>query len=249
MNWLKKNKKIIFRLLLLLFSIIFLSLLVFLIFYLTGIIEFNDGFSFNIELFDGIKGYWRSYLVFLLLQIIFTTLLCFAPGGSMAFILLGVALFGASWETFLLCFSGVILSSILMDILGRFGGTKVIIKLIGEDDYNKALKILTEKGSVYLPVCYILPVFPDDALCMIAGMIKIKFWLHLLYIVLCRGIGVATIVFGISIIPFNTFTTLWDWLVCGAVLLVYICLILFIARKIDLFLSKRLKNKQNKEDK
>ena len=249
MNWLKKNKKIIFRLLLLLFSIIFLSLLVFLIFYLTGVIEFNDGFSFNIELFDGIKGYWWSYLVFLLLQVIFTTLLCFAPGGSMAFILLGVALFGASWETFLLCFSGVVLSSILMDILGRFGGTKMIIKLIGEDDYNKALKILTEKGSVYLPVMYIMPVFPDDALCMIAGMIKIKFWLHLLYIVLCRGIGVATIVFGISIIPFNTFTTLWDWLVCGAVLLVYICLILFIARKIDLFLSKRLKNKQNKEDK
>ena len=184
MNWLKKNKKIIFRLLLLLFSIIFLSLLVFLIFYLTGVIEFNDGFSFNIELFDGIKGYWWSYLVFLLLQVIFTTLLCFAPGGSMAFILLGVALFGASWETFLLCFSGVVLSSILMDILGRFGGNKMIIKLIGEDDYNKALKILTEKGSVYLPVMYIMPVFPDDALCMIAGMIKIKFWLHLLYIVL-----------------------------------------------------------------
>lgn len=249
MNWLRKNKKTLFKVFLLFICIILISLSIFLIFYFTGIIKFDEGFSFNLDLFDEIKGHWWSYLVFLLLQVIFTTLLCFAPGGSMAFILLGVALFGATWETFLLCFSGVIISSILMDLIGRFGGSKIIIWLIGKETYNNALNILKEKGSVYLPIMYFLPVFPDDALCMVAGMIKIKFWLHLIYIILCRGVGVATIVFGISLIPFETFDTIWDWLVCGAVLLVYICLLLFIARKIDLFLSKRLKIKQDKESK
>lgn len=232
-------KKKIIRIVILLCALIFVSLLVFGVFCLTGIITLDNGISFNLEMFNAIKGHWWSYLVFLLLQVILTTLLCFAPGGSMAFILLGVALFGATWETFLVCFAGVIISSILMDLIGRYGGSKLIVKFIGEEDYKKALGIITEKGSVYLPIMYLLPIFPDDALCMCAGMIKIKFWLHLIYILLCRGIGVATIVFGISLIPFETFNSLYDYLVCGAVLIVYIALMLIVARKIDKYIEKK----------
>lgn len=243
MNWLKKNKKIIFRLLLLLFSIIFLSLLVFLIFYLTGIIEFNDGFSFNIELFDGIKGYWWSYLVFLLLQVIFTTLLCFAPGGSMAFILLGVALFGASWETFLLCFSGVIISSTIMYILGRFGGYKICAKLIGEDSMEKATKLIKEKGQVYYPVMMAIGGFPDDALVMIAGIIKMNFLYFALSTFIGRSIGVAFIVFGISLIPFETFTSIWDWIVCISIIAFWVIIVLFVCEKISKYLDKRRSKK------
>ena len=78
----------------------------------------------------------------------------------MTFILVGVAMFGATWQTFLLCFAGVITSSFLMDILGRFGGSKIIIKLIGEEDYLKAEKLIKEKGISYLPLFYLFPAFP-----------------------------------------------------------------------------------------
>ena len=162
----------------------------------------------------------------------------------MAFILVGVALFGASWETFLLCFAGVIASSFAMDLIGRFGGSKLIIKLIGEEDYLKAEKLIKEKGISYLPLFYIFPAFPDDCICMIAGMLKVNFLYHSICIILCRGIGVATIVFGISIIPFEDFTSLWDWIICLTVVVFWVIFAFYIATKINKWLENKRKTKQ-----
>lgn len=234
-------KKKVLKILLLLLGIILVSGVFFLILFLTGIIYWDNGFSFNLALFNTIKGYWWSWLAFLVLQVIFTTLLSFAPGGSMAFILVGVALFGATWQTFLLCFSGVIASSLAMDLIGRFGGSKIIKKLIGEEDYLKAENLIKEKGISYLPLFYLFPAFPDDAICMIAGVIKVNFWYHLISILLCRGIGVATIVFGISIIPFETFDSLWDWIICLTIICFWVIVAFYLATKINKWLEKRNK--------
>lgn len=234
-------KKKIIRIVILLSVVICISLAFFGVFLATGIITLDNGISFNLDLFKAIKGYWWSRLVFFLLQVAFTTLLSFAPGGSMAFILVGVALFGANYKTFLLCFAGVIVSSFLMDLIGRFGGSKIIIKLIGEGDYLKAEKLIKEKGISYLPLFYLFPFFPDDAICMLAGMLKVNFIYHAISILLCRGIGVATIVFGISIIPFETFTTLYDWLVCLTVIAFWVIVSFYIATKINKYIEKRKK--------
>ena len=234
-------KKKVLKILLLLLGVILVSGIFFLILFLTGIIYWDNGFSFNLTLFNAIRGYWCSWLVFLVLQVIFTTLLSFAPGGSMTFILVGVGIFGANWQTFLLCFSGVIISSFLMDLIGRFGGSKIIIKLIGEEDFNKADKLIKEKGISYLPLFYLFPLFPDDAICMLAGMLKVNFLYHSICILLCRGIGVATIVFGISIIPFETFDTLWDWIICITVVIFWIIFSFYVATKINKWLEKRNK--------
>ena len=244
MNWLRKNKKTLFKVFLLFICIILISLSIFLIFYFTGIIKFDEGFSFNLDLFDEIKGHWWSYLVFLLLQVIFTTLLCFAPGGSMAFILLGVALFGATWETFLLCFSGVIISSTIMYLLGRFGGYKICAKLIGEEDLEKATKLIKDKGQVYYPVMMAIGGFPDDALVCIAGIIKMNFLYFSLSTFIGRGIGVAFTVFGISLIPFETFDSLWDWIICITVIVFWLIVLLYICNKITKYLDKKRKNEK-----
>ena len=118
-------------------------------------------------------GAW-GWLVFLILQIICTSLLCFVPAVSMTFITVGVILFGANWKTFILCFSGVFLASVLMDLIGRFGGSKLIMKLIGQKSYDEALNLIQTKGMVYVPVMYLLPIFPDDAICMLCGSLKVK---------------------------------------------------------------------------
>lgn len=236
-------KKKIIRIVVFLCSLIAFSCLVFLIFWLTGIITLDNGISFNLDLFRAIKGHWWSWLVFFILQVVITTLLSFAPCGSMAFILIGVALFGANWQTFLLCYAGVITSSLLMDSLGRAGGGKAIVILIGKEDYEKAVNLIKEKGISYLPLFYIFPVFPDDAICMVAGMLKVNYRYHLICIVLCRGIGVATIVFGISLIPFETFTTLWDWIICLTVIVFWVIVAFYITTKINIYLGKKKKKK------
>ena len=197
-----------------------------------------------------------SIPVFLMVQITCTVLLCFVPATSMTFIGIGIYLFGPTWQCFVICFSGVIASSVIMDLIGRFGGSHLIVKLIGHEAYDEALNLLKTKGTVYIPVMYLLPVFPDDAICMAAGTIKVKWWIHYIEIVLCRGIGCATIVFGISILPYPftldfsfVFAHIWDYLLEITVIVFWVIVMLYIARRIDVWLTKhKTKDKETKQN-
>lgn len=201
----------------------------------------------NLRILIASCGAW-GWFVFILLQVLITSLLCFVPATSMLFIGVGVLLFGSTRQCFLICLVGVVCSSVAMDLIGRFGGSRLIIKLIGEKEYKSALGIIQEKGMVYVPCMYLMPLFPDDAICMCVGMSKMKFWLHLIYILLCRGIGVATIVFGISILPEDvvnfTSTNLWDYILVITVCLFWVIIMLYVARIIDKKLTKRLEERK-----
>ncbi len=249
MSLLKKHKRQIILALLMVLVLMVIGFIFLGILFATGVITIDGGsLNLNVDIFNSLADTWWLYIVFLLLQIAVTTLLSFVPATSMMFIFGGIALFGANYKCFLICFAGVIISSVMMDLIGRFGGSKLIIKLIGEEEYNKAHVLVQEKGEVYLPLMYLFPIFPDDAICMIAGMGKIKFWLHLIYIVLCRGIGVATIVFGITLIPFSEFTTFYDWIIFGAIAIVYLTVLFKFARFVDNKLTAYRQNKTKKNN-
>ena len=244
------KKTLIIKIIIIVCAIILATVGLYFLFKFLGITDIN-------KLQEIIKkcGNW-GWIVFLLLQVTATIFLCMVPATSMTFITVGVVLFGANWKTFLLCFSGVIIASIIMDLIGRFGGSKLIKKLIGEKSYTETLTLMQEKGTVYVPVMYLLPIFPDDFICMICGSLRVKFWIHLIEIVLCRGIGCATIVFGISILPtelidglksfdFNFIIThLWEYITMITVLVFWVIVLLFIARKIDVWLSKKIHNEK-----
>lgn len=245
----KKWLKVVIALLI----IIAISVGIYFIFRALGITDIN-------KLQEVIKscGAW-GWVVFLLIQIAVTTLLCFVPATSMLFITLGVLMFGATWQTFLLCFGGVIISSICMDLIGRFGGSKLIVKLIGQQSYDNALKLLETKGVVYVPLMYLLPIFPDDAICMCCGAMKMKWWVHYIEIVLCRGIGCATIVFGLNLLPKDLIDNLkaFNWTYIGqhifeyitmiTVIVFWVIVLLVVANKIDKWLQKR-KDKKNGQE-
>ena len=134
------------------------------------------------------------------------------------------------------------ISSLIMYLLGRFGGYKLCVKLLGKEDCDKSLDLLETKSTIFFPLMMLFPVFPDDALVMIAGTIKMKLKWFIPSIILGRGIGIATIVFGFSLIPFESFTTLYDWIVFITVCVVWIFVIFHFANK----LNKKLENKKNK---
>ena len=228
-----KYKKSLLKVLVLIAVVASIGLMVIGILTACSVIEFDGGIHFNVEMFDYMRHKWWAYLVFILFQVIIAVLLVFVPATSMITILLGVALFGASWQCFLVCFSGVVISSLLMDILGRYGGARIVKWLIGEDEFNLAQNLLKTKKYTYLPFMYLLPVFPDDALCMVAGISKIKFWYHATIIVSCRGIGVTTIVFGLNLIPYQDFTSFYEWFLLGAALIIYVSLLLKVANYLD----------------
>ena len=112
--FLKKNKKIIINGISLILIFLLISLVSLLILWAFDIVYFEDGVNINIELFDQFKNSWYGSVIVLLAQVVLTTLLCFVPGFSMAFIILVQALFDSLWQSFAVAFTGVILSSLIM---------------------------------------------------------------------------------------------------------------------------------------
>ena len=242
LNFLKTRKAQIIKLSIMLFVLIAISVASMLILQSFGIIYYNeDGMQINMEIFDSFRSSWYSWLILLSLQVIVTTLLCFIPGASMAFILLIQAFCTYAWQAFLVSFIGVLCSSIIMYLTGRFGGYKICEKILGKEDCKKASELLCHKGAVYFPLMMMFPIFPDDALVMIAGTIRISMKWFVPSIVVGRGIGIATIVFGISLIPYDKFTSPWHWILFVLVCAVLIVAVFYIAYR----LNKKLENRAN----
>lgn len=212
---------------------------------------------------EKLKGWLKStgpwaIIVYILLRVGFTIFLSFMPACSMMFDLLSLATFDylPPAAIFGICFASVVITSVVMDLIGRFGGNKAIVKIIGKEEYEEAKDLVQEKGMVYVPVMYLLPIFPDDAICMVSGATKMNFWVHLIEIILCRGIGCATIIFGVQIIPQVLVDNLksFNWVYIGnhfieyfrllLLIIAYLGLLFWFTRKIDKWLTAYLKNRK-----
>ena len=197
-------------------------------------------------------GPW-AVVCYILLRVVCTIFLSFMPACSMIFDLLSLAAFDylPPILIFLICLASIVTTSVVLDLIGRFGGNKAIIKILGKEEYEEAKDLIQEKGMVYVPVMYLLPIFPDDGICMVTGATKMNFWVHLIEIILCRGIGCATIIFGVQIIPEAvikfTSTNPMDYIRVAIVIIAYLGLLLYFTRRIDKWLSRYLaKRKETK---
>ena len=215
------------------------SLISMLIFWACGIIYFDDGMQFNMDIFEAFKNSWTGYVMVILLVVIFTTLLCFVPGASMMFIVVIQNLYSDPVVAFIVAFAGVMLTSLFMYIVGRLGGYALCAKFLGEQDCERAAGLLRNKGTAFFPLMMMFPVFPDDALVMIAGTMKMSLAWFVPSIVFGRGIGVATIVFGLSFIPFDKFTTPWHWIIAVALFGSVVVGLFWGAGKLNKYLEKR----------
>lgn len=240
-DFLKKYQKQIKNFLILLITLVTISFLSLLILILFDIIYFDEGIKLNYELFNQFRNSWYGWVIILIIEVILTILLCFIPGTSMAFIILMKAMFETPLEAFILSFTGVLLSSTIMYVVGRFGGYKICEKILGETDCKLASDLLNKRGVVYFPIMMLFPIFPDDALIMIAGTLKMKLKWFIPSIIFGRGIGVATIVFGLSIIPYDKFTSIWHWILFIIICIIVIVSVFYIAHKLNTYLEKKQK--------
>ncbi len=242
-DFLKNNKRTIINSLLTLLIFIGISIAATLIFIACGILYYDNGIQFNIHVFDSFRNSWIGGLVFIVLQIIITTVLCFLPGTTMMFIVLGQTLYTDPFIAFPIVFTGVVISSTAMYLVGRYGGYKLCVKMLGKEDCDKAIKLLRNRGSVFFPVMMLFPMFPDDALVMMSGMLKMNLGWFFPSILIGRGIGIATIIFGISIVPFEKFTEWWHWALFVLVCAILVAAIFVFALWFNKFMEKRSKNK------
>ena len=244
-NFVADNYKKIVNILLVVAVLIALSIGALLLLSAFDIVYYNDGVQINEHLFDQFLNTWYSWIVIILVQVLVTTLLCFVPGASMGFIILLSHIFPNKFHAFLVAFIGVMLSSLLMYITGRLGGYAICVKLLGKEDCAKASKLLNNRGVVFFPLMMLMPVFPDDALVMIAGTLRMSLKWFIPSIVICRGVAIAAIVFGLSNIPFETFTTPWHWILFISECAIGVLALFWVANKLSLYLEKR--NSEKKE--
>lgn len=250
MRKVKENRAIILKLLSLLLMLAVVSVLTLLVLFATDVVHYDGGFVFNQHILDGFTGKWYGFIVLMIIQTVLSILLCAIPGIAAAFVMISseVLYAGNPWMAFFFSYCCVIITSSILYLIGKFGGYKICEKMLGKEDCEKSLELLRTRGTVYFPLMMLFPIFPDDALVMIAGTTRMKLSWFIPSIVLCRGIGAATIVFGMAIIPFDSFTSAYDWIILITVAFFWIKELFKIANKIDRYFEKKRREKLNESE-
>lgn len=187
-----------------------------------------------------------SFLIFILLQILQTTILQIPA----FFVTVAGALVFGEWQAFLMSYFSIMVGSIIMFFIGRKAGGKFLNWLVGEEDADKWKRKMAHGKYLFL-LMMLFPMFPDDILCVVAGMSNISFKFFFWTNIISRGIGIAgTVFFGSgAVIPFSG----WGLIVWGVIILFVLSLFYLsvkyqnkIDEVLDQFLSKKNKKKNRK---
>lgn len=151
-----------------------------------------------------------SHLAFFGVQLISVIL---APIPSNITAAVGGVLFG-TLPSFLLTWGAVVLGSMAVFLLARVLGQRVVLGFVGKKVSDKYLDLIRRKRDVFLLLAFLFPFFPDDILCILAGLTDLSWKRFLVLCLLARpwGLLVASAVGGSTLdIP------LWGMVVLGAV--------------------------------
>lgn len=181
-------------------------------------------------------GFWGRF-GFVMLQFLQVT---FLPIPAAVSTVAGTMIFGPL-QASLLSLSGILLGSAFAFLLGRNFGKKLIVFMVGEETCHKWTKVLTDAKYAFF-VMMLMPIFPDDILCLVAGVTDMTWTFFAVTILLTRPIGIfMTCYLGSGeIIPFSGWG-LAVWAVFGAFVVTTVVLSLKYGSQIENFFRKKLK--------
>ena len=107
---------------------------------------------------------------------------------------------------------GIILGSFFAFLIGRKWGSKAVVWMIGRDALEKWQKKLKGKDNLILTLMFILPLFPDDVLCFLAGLSTMGTGYFSIVIIFTRLVGIFTTCYAAIFIPFNTWWGIMLWI-------------------------------------
>lgn len=164
---------------------------------------------------EGVKAYieacapW-SHLAFFFLQLMSVIV---APIPSNVTALAGGLLFGTI-PAFLLTWSAVVIGSLIVFFLARALGQSFAARFVGRKLSAKYLDVIRRKRDSFLFLAFLFPFFPDDILCILAGVTEVSWKKFLLLCLTARpwGLLVSSAVGGSALdLP------LWAMILLGAV--------------------------------
>lgn len=198
--------------------------------YYSGVLEKINNVE-ELRKFVKESGQWGILVLFglTLLQVVVL------PIPAAVTILIGVLMYGST-VSFIVSTLGTIAGSIICFLLGKFFGYRVVAWIIGDEKAKKYADFINEKGKIPFIVMLLFPFFPDDILCMAAGLTKMTFKFFIITVVLMRPVMIAFVsYFGTGdIIPFSGWgIPVWIGMFVFAVALLYF---------INYFINKRKGN-------
>lgn len=194
------------------------------------------------ELRSYISGFGASaVLIFILFQFLQVVILPIPGSVSVG---VGVALFGPL-RCSIFSFIGILAGSILAFFIGRVVGYKAVCWIIGKEDLDKWLEKLKGKDYLLLSIMFLLPLFPDDILCFVAGLSSMIWRYFFIMIIITRAISVVTTSFSLQLIPFTTWWGILIWIILAGLVVLSFWAVCRYSTKIDAFLKSKF-NKKNK---
>ena len=170
-------------------------------------------------------GVWMP-IVYILLQFLQVVVL---PIPSIVSTVAGIALFGP-FKTMLFSLIGIIPASILAFFIGRKLGKKAVSWMIGEETLKKWQIKLKGKDNLLLTSMFLLPVFPDDVLCFIAGLSSMSTKYFLIMICISRILAVSATCYSFGFIPLNEW---WGLLIWGILIVLLVTAFLLVYKNFD----------------
>lgn len=161
----------------------------------------------------------------------------FAPVPSNLTAAAGAVLFGM-WPAFLLTWGAVVTGSALVFALARMLGQRFVERFVSRRLSRRYLDVIRRKRDVFLLLAFLFPFFPDDILCILAGVTDLPFRRFLLLVVLARpwGLMVACGVGG-SVLDIP----LWGMVLLGAAGIALFVLAMVYGDRLEEALLKRMK--------
>ena len=236
------NKKKILRGLLVLFIIALFLTLAYFVLVWTGLWEKFNSVE-KLKRFILALGIWGR-IVFVLFQFLQVTIL---PLPSPILIIAGSLIYGP-FQSAILSLAGILLGSAFAFFLGKVFGSKIVSFIIGKESQKKWSKTLGSCKYSFV-IMMLLPCFPDDILCLVAGLTDMSWTFFMVTQFIARPIGIFTVSYLSSgeIIPYSG----WG-LVVWAVIIIASFVLIYLAgrynKQIENFINKLFK-KDKKIDK
>lgn len=142
-------------------------------------------------------------IIFMLLQIL-QVVIPIIPGGISS--AAGVLIFGP-YLGFIYNYVGISIGSVIIFLLGRRYGKPFILSMVSDKTYDKYIGWLDNQSRFekLFALAIFLPVAPDDALCLMAGLTNISVKKFTLIILLAKPLSIF--LYSMALIYGGTFLT------------------------------------------
>ncbi len=232
------GKKAVYRLILCVLIFLCIAGAVFFAICATGIIK-------KITSIEALRDYISEFgnmAVFLFILFSFLQVIILPVPGSVT-VAAGVALFGPL-KCSIFSFIGITLGSIVAFAIGRVVGEKAVRWIVGEETLKKWLQKLKGKDYLILSIMFLLPLFPDDVLCFVAGLSSMTWTYFIVMIVITRVTSILATSYSVGLIPLTTWWGIMIWLIIGALVVAAFWVVCKYSDKIDGFIKNKLKIKR-----